>query len=98
MNSKIKEIQTTLGVTADGIWGPKSQSALEELIHPSGLVGDGTWNFLKAKIDGDDIIIEPGIVTAFGGKHDTMDTGETASGLSTKDNPDYIGCALPMRR
>jgi len=43
-------------------------------------------------------VIEPGIVTAFGGSSDTMDSGETASGVSTKDNPSYIGCALPMRR
>lgn len=101
MNEKIKEIQKILfpndPAEWDGIFGRKSRAALEELIHPSGLVGDGTWGFLKARIDGDDIVIEPGVVTAFGGKDDTMDSGDTASGLSTKDNPDYIGCALPMR-
>lgn len=32
---KIQQIQTILGVTADGIWGPKTQAALEELLHPS---------------------------------------------------------------
>jgi peptidoglycan hydrolase-like protein with peptidoglycan-binding domain len=30
--SKITEIQTILGVTADGIWGPKSQAALNREI------------------------------------------------------------------
>ena len=29
---KIKAIQTILGVEADGIWGPKSQAALDELV------------------------------------------------------------------
>lgn len=29
MNEKIKQIQTILGVTADGIWGKKSQAALD---------------------------------------------------------------------
>ncbi len=32
---KIKEIQTIIGTTVDGIWGPKSQAALEAVIHPS---------------------------------------------------------------
>lgn len=82
----------------DGKWGKKSQAALNALIHPGGLVGDGSWDWIKAYTDGEDIVIEPGIVTAFGGASDTMDSGETASGVSTKDNPSYIGCALPMRR
>ena len=43
-------------------------------------------------------MIEPGKVTAFGGADDRGDSGETASGVSTKLNPGIIGCALPMRR
>lgn len=43
-------------------------------------------------------MIKRGPVTAFGGAEDTGDSGETASGISTKDNPSYLGCALPMRR
>ncbi len=31
---KIKAVQTILGVTPDGIWGPKSEGALDALIHP----------------------------------------------------------------
>lgn len=99
--STIKAIQGIIGVEQDGKWGPKSQAALDAIVHPvpiGEITGDGTWTWIKARIDGDDIVIEPGIVTAFGGASDTMDSGETASGVSTKDNPSYVGCALPMRR
>jgi hypothetical protein len=99
--STIKAIQSIIGTEADGKWGVKSALALEAIVHPvpaGKVVGDGTWPWIQARVDGDDIVIDPGIVTAFGGAHDTMDSGETASGISTKDNPSYIGCALPMRR
>ena len=100
--STIKAIQQILfpnnAEEWDGIWGKKSQAAFDAIVHPSDLNGDGTWPWIKMKKDGDDLVIEPGIVTAFGGSDDSMDSGETASGISTKDNPSYIGCALPMRR
>lgn len=96
--STIKAIQGLIGTTQDGIWGPKSVAALESIVHPHGLTGDGSWPWIKATVDGDDLLIAPGVVTAFGGADDRMDLGETASGVSTKDNPSYIGCALPMRR
>lgn len=96
--STIKAIQGIIGVDQDGKWGPKSQAALEAIIHPHGITGDGTWPWIKMVVDGNDLLIAPGIVTAFGGANDTMDSGQTASGVSTKDNPSYIGCALPMRR
>jgi len=32
--STIKAIQGIIGVTQDGIWGPKSQAALDAIIHP----------------------------------------------------------------
>ena len=97
---QIGDIQAILGVDMDGVWGPKSQAALDALVRPANgiLIGSEKWDFLKARIDGDDIVIDPGIVTAFGGAHDTMDSGDTASGISTKDNPSFIGCALPMNR
>lgn len=100
---KIAQIQTILGVTPDGIWGPKSKLAFEAVLVPSPVEGvlRGTlpgWEFIKARIDGHDIVIEDAIVTAFGGATDKMDSGETASGISTKQNPDFRGCALPMRR
>lgn len=37
-----------------------------------------------------------GTATAFGGCCDHGDDGDTASGVSTRDNPDIVGCALPM--
>lgn len=56
------------------------------------------WEFMEAMIVGDDIVIKNAVVTAFGGADDKMDSGETASGLSTKAKPTFLGCALPMRR
>jgi len=32
--STIKAIQSIIGTTPDGIWGPKSQAALDAIIHP----------------------------------------------------------------
>jgi len=97
--STIKALQSILFPNnpeeVDGKWGAKSQAALDAIIRPS--TADG-WDFIKLRVDGDDIVIEPGIVTAFGGAHDTMDSGQTASGISTKDNPSFVGCALPMNR
>lgn len=100
--NKIEQIQSILGVVVDGIWGPRSQAAFDlELMKalPIGNPkGDGSWPWIKASIQGEDLVIAPGIVTAFGGASDAMDSGETASGFSTRDNPSFLGCALPMRR
>jgi hypothetical protein len=57
------------------------------------LKGDGTWPW-SAHIDGDDIVFE-GEATAFGGSNDPEDNGQTASGISTKNNPKLEACALP---
>lgn len=35
MNDKIAAIQTVLGVTVDGVWGPNTQRALDSLLHPA---------------------------------------------------------------
>jgi len=59
------------------------------------LRGDGTWPW-SAWIDGDDIVVVNARGTCFGGGNDPQDNGETASGLSTKMNPAFVGCALPM--
>jgi hypothetical protein len=59
------------------------------------LRGDGTWPW-HAYIDGNDIIVLGARATCFGGANDPQDSGETASGLSTKLNPRIVGCALPM--
>lgn len=59
------------------------------------LRGDGTWPW-TAQVDGDDILVIGVRATCFGGGDDTQDNGETASGVSTKDNPTLKACALPM--
>lgn len=63
------------------------------------LRGDGTWPFV-AKVDGDDLVIEDVIFTAFGGIgggkiFDPDDSGATASGRNTKKE-EISGVALPM--
>jgi len=59
------------------------------------LRGDGTWPF-AAHVDGDDILVIGCRATCFGGSSDPQDSGETASGISTKFNPTLKACALPM--
>lgn len=59
------------------------------------LRGDGTWPW-SAHVDGDDILVIGVRATCFGGSNDPQDSGETASGISTKGNPTLKACALPM--
>lgn len=58
-------------------------------------LGDGTWPW-TARIDGDDVVVDNCRMTCFGGSDDPQDSGETASGISTKEHPAIQGCALPM--
>jgi len=78
----------------DGIMGPKTKAAMV-LRDKSLLIGDGTWPW-HAKIDGDDIVIIGARGTCFGGSNDPQDSGETASGILTKGNPNLKACALPL--
>jgi len=59
------------------------------------LRGDGSWPW-SAHVSGDDIIVLNARATCFGGGGDPQDSGETASGISTKKNPMLAACALPM--
>ena len=59
------------------------------------LRGDGTWPW-SAHVDGDDIIVPNARATCFGGGNDPQDDGQTASGVSTKLNPNLAACSLPM--
>lgn len=59
------------------------------------LRGDGTWPW-NAYVSGDDIIVLGARATCFGGANDPQDSGETASGISTKLSPCIRACALPM--
>jgi len=49
-----------------------------------------------ATIDGNDLVVTGVHATWFGGSDDPIDDGSTASGMSTKSNPQMMGCALPM--
>lgn len=62
--------------------------------------GDGSWPFY-VRLDGDDAVLvaiqgRPMLATWFGGDADPLDSGDTASGVKTKGNPNILGCALPM--
>jgi lysozyme family protein len=43
----VKELQEFLGVTSDGQWGPKSQEALDTVLHPSRSSNEYSQRFLK---------------------------------------------------
>jgi len=92
----------------DGVWGKRSQAALDAAVNaqkappaspdPDGLVfltGDGTWPW-RAFIDGPDILVRGARATCFGGADDPQDSGDTASGISTKDDPTIEAVSLPM--
>jgi hypothetical protein len=107
--SRVSDIQRCLvGVLdftqddVDGLWGPHSQRTFDYVVKSGGqrhlLVGDGTWDHIKAYTEGNDIVLENIKVTAFGGASDNMDDGQTASGINTAKSPDILGCALPLRR
>jgi hypothetical protein len=59
------------------------------------LRGDGSFSF-TAEVSGNDIVVHRVTATWFGGPDDPSDNGLTASGVSTRANPDIRGCALPM--
>jgi hypothetical protein len=77
----------------DNWWGTKSERAYQQF-RETILIGDGTWAWV-AEIDGADIVIEDATMSWFGGEHDRLDNGRTASGV---DNRKYgvMGCALPV--
>ena len=94
---KIVTIQAALGVTSDGIWGPKSQAALDALI--SGDSGDGEWHSTTATSFAD-----PADIRAFdkckeSGKSDyeCFAVGDNAIGLWGDSTRAGTGpcCALP---
>lgn len=49
-----------------------------------------------ATVEGNDIVVTGQGATWFGGDDDPQDDGSTASGMSTKSNPQIMGCALPL--
>ncbi len=103
-----KALQRLLGVTDDGDIGMVTRAVLDRLARTSEdvpwppppeekLILKGTvgWKF-TARVDGDDIVVDNCRATCFGGSDDPQDSGETASGISTKKNPRIEAVALPM--
>ncbi len=100
-----KLVQRAVGTSEDGIPGPKDEAALNTLkaqakanYDPDAVPAQSsatlTGRGLTLHIVGDDLIIRNARVTAFGGTNDPQDSGDTASGISTKP-PGTLGCALP---
>lgn len=75
--------------------GPSGHDGTTPVQDGTLLRGDGSFSF-TAVVSGNDIVVRDVTSTWFGGTDDPNDNGRTASGLSTRDNPDLIGCALPM--
>lgn len=94
--TKLQQVQAALGVEPDNNWGSKSQAALNAAIAQSRLPFErNVWPW-EARIDGDDVVVDLCRMTCFGGSDDPQDSGETASGISTKDRPELAACSLPM--
>jgi hypothetical protein len=51
---------------------------------------------IPVSIEGNDVWVRNVKASWFGGPNDPTDSGETASGVNTRENPDILGCALPM--
>ncbi len=94
MNTTIAAIQGILGVTQDGIWGPKSQAALDALIH-----GDtGGWHTVKASSFAD-----PADVRAFkrcksngGTDQECFKVGDNAIGAWGDDTSEGSGPSVAL--
>lgn len=99
--TKLQQVQAALGVAQDDVWGDKTQAALlfevaESRKRSHGLPFErNAWPW-KSRIDGDDVVVDLCRMTCFGGSDDPQDSGATASGISTKDRPDFAACSLPM--
>jgi hypothetical protein len=53
------------------------------------------WPF-TVEVDGEDLVVRDIVITCFGGANDPQDSGETASGYSTRRHPRALACSLPM--
>lgn len=98
-------LQSLLGTAQDGVTGKNDRAAFERLaVAPAAsewppndglIITSPGWSF-SVIVKGDDLVIENVRGTCFGGSDDPQDNGDTASGISTKDNPDIVGISLPM--
>jgi hypothetical protein len=98
---RIASIQTILGVTSDGLWGPRSQEALDALIHPVAAQSSSgsTKHVVRASSFAD-----PADVRAFkkckergGSDQDCFKVGDNGIGCYGDDVSEGTGpsCALP---
>ncbi len=94
MNEKIKAIQKIIGTTPDGIWGPKSQAALDAVIHPT---QDG-WHDVKGSSFAD-----PSDVRAFkrckangGSDQECFKVGDNAIGAWGDDTSEGSGPSVAL--
>jgi len=62
----VKKLQTKLGLTADGSFGPKTETVVKEWqtkngLTADGIVGDGTWSkmFGTTQVVKEDVVIQP---------------------------------------
>ncbi len=81
------------GGKIDGNFGPASEQAYHNYL----VAMEGSVPLWPAVAKEPGAIITKGIATFFGGRHDDMDNGLTASGGNTFD-PMTRGCALPLPR
>jgi D-alanyl-D-alanine carboxypeptidase len=67
----------------------------------NGTVLTGEGNFQNTypsgvEVSGGDLVVHNTKATWFGGPNDPSDNGNTASGITTRDKPELLGCALPL--
>jgi len=60
----VKKLQSKLGLTADGIFGPGTEKAVKDYqtkngLTADGIVGEGTWNKMFGEVIKEDVIIQP---------------------------------------
>lgn len=96
--STIKAIQSIIGTEADGIWGSKSQAALDAIIHPQAPVENGVHKVVASSF------ADPADIRAFRrckalGKSDAQcfRVGDNGIGCWADDVSEGSGpsCALP---
>lgn len=95
MNKQIAAIQAVLGVTVDGLWGPKTQTALDQVVRPDSSVSHAVIASSFA---------DPADVRAFkrckdngGSDNDCFKVGDNAIGVWGDSTAEGTGpsCALP---
>lgn len=62
---EVKKLQTKLGLTADGVFGPGTEKAVKDYqskngLTADGIVGEGTWKSMFSEIVKEDVIIPSG--------------------------------------